>query len=68
MHSYEGNTTADGKAKINLNQDNLETLHGELEQASPRSGPRSSSATARTPLDGNDPATTAVPTDNLTLR
>ncbi|MDD4266790.1 MAG: type II secretion system protein GspK [Pirellulales bacterium] len=66
VHSYEGNTTADGKAKINLNQDNLETLHGELEQAlTPEWATFIVGYRQNGPSTGNDPATTAVPTDNL---
>ena len=33
VHSYENNTNAEGEAKINLNQDDLEALHKELKEA-----------------------------------
>ena len=33
VHSYESNTTEDGEAKIDLNQDDLETLYDEVAEA-----------------------------------
>lgn len=33
VHSYESNTTEEGEAKIDLNQDDLETLYDELSEA-----------------------------------
>ena len=66
VHSRETNTTAEGEAKINLNQDNLETLHGELKEAlTPEWATFIVGYRQNGPSTGNDQATTAVPTDNL---